>query len=55
MNAQFALILLFLCMAVSGCGDNGPKTVTDGVDKQAIADYEAALKKVTSEEIIPEP
>jgi len=32
MNMPFAVILLFLSVAVAGC-DKGPRTVTDGADK----------------------
>ena len=54
MKTPIALFLFFLSVTVTGC-DKGPRTVTDGADKQAIADYEEALKRVTSEEIKPEP
>ncbi|MCA9137759.1 MAG: hypothetical protein KDB00_13400 [Planctomycetales bacterium] len=42
---------VFLIALIAGCGQEQNRTVTDGADKQAIADYEAELAKVTGQDI----
>ncbi|TWT75394.1 hypothetical protein [Allorhodopirellula solitaria] len=37
--------------SIAGCGDEKNRTVTDDVDQQAIAEYEAELAKVTAQDI----
>ncbi|WP_345684989.1 hypothetical protein [Novipirellula caenicola] len=44
------LILVLLVTFAAGCSDQGPRTVTAGVDSQAIRDYEAELAKVTKQD-----
>ncbi|MCO8120714.1 hypothetical protein NHH03_03115 [Stieleria sp. TO1_6] len=51
MKALSLLSLMFVVALVAGCGDEANRTVTDGVDQQAIADYEAELAKVTGQDI----
>tara|TARA_A100001391_G_scaffold202287_1_gene191477 strand:+ start:1211 stop:1378 length:168 start_codon:yes stop_codon:yes gene_type:complete len=51
---SFCALVFMLMTCAAGCGDPQPRTVTDGVDQQAIRDYEAALAKVTSQDIKPE-
>ncbi|TWU39606.1 hypothetical protein [Novipirellula artificiosorum] len=54
MKVMTFLSFVFLVALVAGCGSEANRTVTDGVDQQAIADYEAELAKVTSQEIVEE-
>ncbi|WP_442512046.1 hypothetical protein SH528x_003800 [Novipirellula sp. SH528] len=42
-------VLLFFGSIICGCGEEPNRTVTDGADAQAIADYEAALAVATSD------
>lgn len=44
------LILVLLGAFAAGCSEQGPRTVTAGVDPQAIRDYEAELGKVTKQD-----
>ncbi|WP_372725148.1 hypothetical protein [Novipirellula sp.] len=44
------LILVLLMTFAAGCSEQGPRTVTAGVDSQAIRDYEAELAKVTKQD-----
>ncbi|WP_442510294.1 hypothetical protein SH528x_001906 [Novipirellula sp. SH528] len=44
------LILVLLVAFAAGCSEQGPRTVTDGVDPQAIRAYEEGLARVTQQD-----
>lgn len=51
MKMCFYFLFVLSVAFVTGCGESPNRTVTDGADQQALADYEAELAAVTGEDI----